>query len=247
MVRVLRQIFLLILMGSVVTAQDEIAPKVRFEEAILAFEKADRESPPPSESILFIGSSIFRLWAGLAEQMAPLPVFNRAFGGSRTHEVLAYVDRIVLPYRPRVIVYYCGSNDINSNVRPERIAGNFREFVDRVRRDLPETRVIFVSINKAPQKMEKWGEVDEANRLVREYCGAGKWLRYVDVNSALFDRNGQPRMELYLPDRLHFRDPAYSEFAEIIRPVVSDAWREVNLPDRGRPGKKRTAGISSRP
>lgn len=244
MTRVFRQVLLLVLMGSVVTAQDEIAPKVRFEESIVAFEKADREAPPPSGSILFIGSSIFRLWAGLAEQMAPLPVFNRAFGGSRTHEVLAYVDRIVLPYRPRVIVYYCGSNDINANVRPEQIAENFRGFVDRVRRDLPETRVIFVSINKAPQKREKWGEVDEANRLVREYCAAGKWLRYVDVNPVLFDGNGQPRMDLYLPDKLHFRDPAYVELAEVIRPVVGAAWREVGL---RQPDKKRTAGISSRP
>ncbi|MFM8392992.1 MAG: GDSL-type esterase/lipase family protein, partial [Acidobacteriota bacterium] len=183
--------------------------------------------PPPARSILFIGSSIFRLWKGLKEQMAPLPVFNRAFGGSRTHEILAYLDRIVLPYRPRVIVYYCGSNDINANVTPAQIAGNFQEFVERVRRELPQTRILFVSINKAPQKMDRWGEVDEANRLVKDYCARVKGLRYIDVNPALFDAAGAPRMELYLPDKLHFLDPAYEEFTKIVKPVVAAEWKRV--------------------
>ena len=34
--------------------------------------------------ILFVGSSIFRLWESVRTDMAPLPVFNHAFGGSRT-------------------------------------------------------------------------------------------------------------------------------------------------------------------
>lgn len=217
-------ILLMVIAGSSVAAQEKVAPKIRFAEAIEAYEKADRESPPPSRSILFVGSSIFRLWKGLKEQMAPLPVFNRAFGGSQTHEILAYMDRIVLPYKPRIIVYYCGSNDINANVTPGRIAGNFREFVERVRKELPETRILFVSINKAPQKMDRWREVDEANGLVKEYCGRGKGLGYIDVNPALFDKAGQPRMELYLPDKLHFLDPAYDEFTKIIKPVLIKEW-----------------------
>jgi lysophospholipase L1-like esterase len=217
-------ILLMVMAGSSVVAQEKMAPKIRFAEAIEAYEKADRESPPPSRSILFVGSSIFRLWKGLKEQMAPLPVFNRAFGGSQTHEILAYMDRIVLPYKPRIIVYYCGSNDINANVTPVQIAGNFREFVERVRKELPETRVFFVSINKAPQKMDRWAQVDEANGLVREYCAKGRGLGYIDVNPALFDSKGEPRMELYLPDRLHFLDPAYDEFTKIVKPVLTSAW-----------------------
>ena len=218
---------MLLLVSLSVIAQEKVVPKVRFAEAIEAFEKADREAPPPSKSILFIGSSIFRLWKGLKEQMAPLPVFNRAFGGSRTSEILAYMDRIVLPYRPRVIVYYCGSNDINANVTPGEIAANFREFVERVRKPLPETRILFVSINKAPQKMDRWREVDEANRLVEAYCAKEKGLRYIDVNPALFNGAGEARMELYLPDRLHFLDPAYDEFTRIIKPVVAEEWARV--------------------
>jgi len=47
-------------------------PAPRFEEAIQAFLAADRVSPPPKHAILFVGSSIFRQWTNVAEQMAPL-------------------------------------------------------------------------------------------------------------------------------------------------------------------------------
>ena len=203
--------------------------KMRFADQIEAFLKADQEKPPPNNAILFVGSSIFRLWKNLPEQMAPLPVFNRAFGGSQTHEILAYMDKIVLPYKPKIIVYYCGSNDINANVTPLNIAGNFKEFVVRVHQQLPQTKIFFVAINRAPQKMDKWKEVDEANNLVKAFCATNKTLGFIDVNPALFDKAGQPRMELYLPDKLHFQAPAYLEFTAIIKPVIEKAWKKSNL------------------
>jgi lysophospholipase L1-like esterase len=202
-------------------------PKVGFALAIETFLKDDQTQPPPQQAILFVGSSIFRLWKNLPEQMDPLPVFNRAFGGSQTHEILAYMDRIVQPYKPKIIVYYCGSNDINANVSPARIASNFRDFVERVRKDLPQTRIFYVSIIRAPQKMNRWAEVDEVNGLVKAFCEKEKGLGYIDVNPALFDQTGQPRLELYLPDKLHFLDPAYVEFTKIIKPVLTKAWESL--------------------
>lgn len=203
------------------------AQKIRFADQIEAYLKADQVKPPPNNTILFIGSSIFRRWEKLTEQMAPLPVFNRAFGGSQTHEILAYMDKIVLPYKPKMIVYYCGSNDINANVTPLNIAGNFKEFVARVHQELPQTQIFYVAINRAPQKIDKWKEVDETNNLVKAFCATNKTLGFIDVNPALFDKAGQPRIDLYLPDKLHFQEPAYAEFTAIIKPVIEKAWKKA--------------------
>ncbi len=202
----------------------EVAAPPRFAEAIDAFVSADRSAPPPQKGILFIGSSIFRQWITVAEDMSPLPAFNRAFGGSRTADILTHMDRVVLPYDPKVIVYYCGSNDINANVSPEEIAANFRTFVDRVHHKLPETKVLYVAINRAPQKRDRWTDVDTANRLIEEYSKSDARLKFIDVNPALFDARGEPRMELYVKDQLHFKAPAYREFTRIIRPAVEAAW-----------------------
>ncbi len=202
-------------------------PSVRFAADIEAFLKEDAVHPPPERGILFVGSSIFRQWKSLAEDMAPLPVFNRAFGGSRTEEVLYYMDRIVLPYRPRIIVYYCGSNDINASLAPEGIFGRFRTFAERVARALPETRLFYVSINRAPQKKNRWAQVDQVNAMVREYCEGTDRVDFIDVNPVLFDGEGNPRMELYLSDRLHFQGQAYREFTRVIRPVLENSWQEL--------------------
>jgi lysophospholipase L1-like esterase len=203
--------------------QQPVRP-IGFADTIQQFLDQDKTSPPPQDAILFIGSSIFRQWADLRKQMAPLPVFNRAFGGSRTWEVLHYMDKIVLPYKPRIIVYYCGSNDVDFGAPAPEIFANFRAFVDKVSSRLPETRIFYVSINKAPEKKARWNVVDEANSLIRNYTAHNNKLGFIDVNPVLFDAAGNPRLELYRDDLLHFHPPAYVEFTKIIRPVIEKAW-----------------------
>ncbi|MEO8025745.1 MAG: GDSL-type esterase/lipase family protein [Bryobacteraceae bacterium] len=211
-----------LLVAGLVRAQDP----ARFETQIRAFLEKDEASPPPKHAILFIGSSIFRQWTMLTEQMTPLPVFNRAFGGSQTPDILYYMDKVVLPYEPRIVVYYCGSNDVNAGRDADAIAANFRTFAERVHAALPETRIFYVSINRAPDKRKRWDVVDSANAQVREYCKRSARMGFVDVNPALFGPDGEPRMELYLPDKLHFKAPAYVEFTAIVKPVLERAWNE---------------------
>ncbi len=226
-----RWFILLFLFTLVHTARAQEAPanvaQGRYDEAITAFLEADKTNPPPKGAILFIGSSIFQQWAKLKEHMAPLPVFNRAFGGSQTSDILYHMDKIVLPYEPKVIVYYCGSNDINANHKAPAIADRFRQFVTRVRARLPQTRILYVSINRAPQKEDRWPVVNATNTLIKEYCDSDKRLGFIDVNPVLFDKEGKPRLELYQPDKLHFLEPAYDEFAAIIKPVVTKTWALV--------------------
>ncbi|HMV46373.1 MAG TPA: GDSL-type esterase/lipase family protein [Blastocatellia bacterium] len=227
-------VLLFVLLVNVAAIAQQAAPAAasqkgdprRYEKDIEAFLAADQTAPPQKGQILFIGSSIFRLWKNLKEQMAPLPVFNRAYGGSRTADILFYMDKVVLPYEPKIIVYYCGSNDINADIPPETIFASFREFADRVHAKLPKTKIFYVSINKAPQKMERWDWVDDANRRIKEFCEKQATLGFIDVNPALFDKDGKPRMELYLPDKLHFQEPAYAEFTRIIKPVIEQAWKK---------------------
>jgi hypothetical protein len=201
--------------------------QMRFADQINAFLDQDRTAPPQKEAILFIGSSIFRQWTNVKEHMAPLPVFNRAFGGSRTWEVLHYMDRVVLPYRPRIIVYYTGSNDVNAGERAPAIAGRIKAFVSKAHAALPETLIYFVAINRSPDKRDRWNVVDAVNADLKALSATTPYLRYIDLNPALFDSRGEPRTELYLPDGLHFHPPAYDLFAAIIKPVLTEAWQQV--------------------
>jgi hypothetical protein len=201
--------------------------EMRFADQIKAFLDQDRIAPPPKDAILFIGSSIFRQWTNVREHMAPLPVFNRAFGGSRTWEVLNYMDQVVLPYRPRIIVYYTGSNDVNAGEPAPAIAGRIKAFVARAHGALPDTLIYFVAINRSPDKRDRWNVVDAVNADLKAASATTPYLRYIDLNPALFDSRGEPRTELYQPDGLHFHPPAYDLFAAIIRPVLTEAWQQL--------------------
>jgi lysophospholipase L1-like esterase len=203
----------------------------RFEPEFKAFAAADRAHPPTPGGILFVGSSIFRQWTTVGAQMAPLPVLNRAFGGSRTADQLARFAQVVPPYAPKVIVYYCGSNDLKAGATPEdpaAIFARFRAFSERVRSALPATRILFVSSTRSPDRVARWEQVDHYNALARAYCAATANHAFIDLNPALVDAEGRPRLELYQKDRLHFHAPAYAEFTKIIRPVLERIWREAN-------------------
>jgi lysophospholipase L1-like esterase len=176
--------------------------------------------------IVFVGSSIFHRWTALSSQMAPLPITNIAFDGSVTADMLRMVDSRVIPLRPKVIAYYCGSNDVALGEPAEAIVGRIVRFIERVSAALPDTRVVFVSINRAPSKEDRWDVVDDVNRQIKMYAASHPHVEYVDVNPVLFDANGKPRFDLYMSDELHLRPPAYEGFTKILKPVLTHAFGE---------------------
>src|SRR5437879_6314216 len=198
----------------------------RFQGEVQQMLAREKTNPPPRDGILFIGSSIFRFWTQLSEQMAPLPVFDRAFGGSVTQDMLDRANQLVFPYRPRIIVYYCGSNDVSGGESAEAIIGRTKQFLKIVGEKLPNTFVYYTAIQKAPEKRDRWDVVEAVNREMERYSHQARSLGFIDLNPVLFDKKGNVRMELFLPDELHFRpdSTAYAEFAAVVKPILTKAW-----------------------
>jgi lysophospholipase L1-like esterase len=205
----------------------------RFQPEFDSFAAKDKVTSFAPGGILFVGSSIFRQWTDVAEMMAPLPVLNRAFGGSRTDDQLVRFDEVVTPYSPRLIVYYCGSNDLKAGDEPAEIFARFSQFADRALASRPDLRLVFVSSTRSPDREDKWPRVDCYNALVREYCQARPRCRFVDVNPLLLDATGRPRRELYRDDLLHLQAPAYVEFCRILKPELQRLWLEITSADAG--------------
>ncbi len=174
-------------------------------------------------TILFVGSSIFHRWTTLTTQMAPLPITNIAIDGTQTDDWLRVVDSRVIPLRPKVLAYYCGSNDVDAGVPADVVVARIRQFIERVARALPDTQIVVVSVNKAPEKQDRWDVVDDINRQIQKYAGRNPRVTYVDVNPVLFNADGTSRIEFFMSDRLHLRPPAYEEFARILKPVLTKA------------------------
>src|SRR5260370_36381131 len=70
-----------------------------WESSIRAFERQDKIHPVPMGGIVFTGSSSIAYWSSLVDDMKPLAVINRGFGGAEDTHVNPYADHIVISYR----------------------------------------------------------------------------------------------------------------------------------------------------
>jgi lysophospholipase L1-like esterase len=212
------QLFLLFCLGIAAAA----APHP-FESDINAFEAADKTNPPPQNPILFVGSSSIRKWTTLAEDFPGHKVINRGFGGSQLSDSIYYFDRIVLPYKPKMIVLYAGSNDIDAGKTPETVVDDCETLVRKVEGALPGAKVAFISINTSPLRWKEVEKVKEANRQIAAFMAKSEKRMFIDTFPAMLDSAGKPRRELYVWDRLHMNPKGYAIWTSIIAPFLGPA------------------------
>lgn len=202
-----------------------------YEPELRAFESADRASPPAPGQALFVGSSSIRLWSSLANDMTPVPVLNRGFGGSTTRDVLAAFDRTVTPYAPRLIVYYCGDNDLGAdNTDSQSAADGFIAFDRRARALWPGVRVFYICIKPSIARWKNWPAMNRANMIVRAYCENTPGATYLDIALPSLTPRSTPDPALFEPDGLHLNPTGYALWLTIVGPPVLEAWKETKTP-----------------
>lgn len=185
-------------------------------ERLLSSDVPNVHCEPP---VLFVGSSSIRLWSTLREDMAPLPVLNRGFGGAHFSHVVKFIDRLVLDARPTRIVLYAGDNDLDERTGKvaEDVVACFRTFASRVQASLPTTHIYYVSIKPSPLRYCDWPRQREANRQIAALCKTSSRLTYIDVASAMFCAEDTPARELFRFDGLHLSEKGYALWTRIIR------------------------------
>jgi large-conductance mechanosensitive channel len=198
-------------------AQTSKKQENRWEPAIRKFEAQDQEQMPPTGGVLFVGSSSVVGW-DLPKCFPDLPVTGRGFGGSQIADSVHFADRIVLPYRPKVIVLYAGDNDIAAGKSPRQVLADYQQFVKKVHDALPDTRIVFVAIKPSIRRWHLVDKMREANRLVRAVTEKDERLVYVDVDGPMIGSDGKPRAELFKPDGLHLNAEGYKLWSALVRP-----------------------------
>ncbi len=212
---------------SILICRAETSTSPRTHEYVADVAELAAAPAPAPGGILLVGSSIIRKWATHARDLAPLPVTNRGFGGSRTADQLFFFDQIVPSSRASLVVWYCGSNDVNGNKSSEEINRNTKVWIERTQTALPQARILLVSVIRAPQKREegKLLPVDEVNKGLLALAGSIKGVTYADVNPAMETPAGEAVAECYLPDKLHLTEEGYRRLALVLKPIIEKNWR----------------------
>ncbi len=151
-------------MSSINSAQRD--PAQKWETTISKFEEADKQNPPKEGGVLFVGSSSIRHW-DTKKWFPNDDILNRGFGGSQISDVNYFARRIVLKYKPRVIAFYAGDNDVAKGKSAEQVFEDYRKFLDLVARDLPKTHVIYLPIKPSLARWNLWPAMQTANQKIR--------------------------------------------------------------------------------
>jgi lysophospholipase L1-like esterase len=207
------------------TEPAENDPAAQWEKTIRTFEDWDKKNSFPKDAVLFVGSSSIRLWP-TRECFGQFDVINRGFGGSHISDVVYFTKRIVLPYKPKVIVFYAGDNDITGGKTAERVFDDYRKFVGLAQKQLPATRIIFISIKPSGSRWPLWNVMKDANKMIEDFSQKDDRLYYLDAAAPLLDSNSRPKDELFLSDRLHLNDNGYELWTKLLTPVIEKAMNQ---------------------
>jgi lysophospholipase L1-like esterase len=205
-------------------AEEPLSP-LRFAKQIEAFARQDRESPPEEGVIVFVGSSSIRRW-DLAKSFGELKAINRGFGGSQISDVLHYANEVVLKYKPKKVVFFCGGNDLNKGKPPRQVAADFETFTETLFEQLPETKLIVLALKPAPVRWSIVDKVRKTNDLLRAKAAADKRITFLDGSFDLLLCDGKIREELYVEDRLHLNDAGYKLWADMLAPHLGLETRD---------------------
>jgi len=222
----LRLLCALFLATSAVFAADEVLTDKSSSAKVLAlYQKvlagAQKEPPAPG-GVICLGSSHMQYWKSVKEDLAPLTVHNFGIGGSRMHQAAdLFVENLAIPFKPRAVILYEGSNDINAGTKPETVLENFRKFHGKLHAALPQTRLYVLGVVPSPGKrFLKIAELRKTNALLAQECATQPWMKFIDITEPLIGADGKPKAECFIPGDIHMLPAGYAVWKSVIAPVI---------------------------
>lgn len=201
-----------------------ISAQNRWEPFIQAFEERDKTDPPPENAILFAGSSSIVFWRTLKEDMAPLTVINRGFGGSQMFELNMYRDRIVTNYNPKAIVVYEGDNDVAAGKSVSEIVSQYKDFISHVDKELSATEIYLIAVKPSIARAAMWETMKEVNMELKKLADETAKVHYLDIASPMLQESGLVKEDLFVDDGLHMNAKGYEIWTNVIRPVLLEKY-----------------------
>lgn len=191
-----------------------------WHDELKAFRDTANYANPPAKSVLFVGSSSFRMWETAEQEFATYNVINRGFGGSRMSDVLDNYNELVLHYHPSAIFVYEGDNDIYEGKSPRTVADEYRTFLGMVRRDLGDIPVILLLPKPSGSRWHLRDQYRDLAARLTALADEDPATGVIDSWDYFLDDQGVVRDELFQDDQLHMNQSGYDIWRSLISPVL---------------------------
>jgi hypothetical protein len=152
---------------------------------------------------VFYGSSSFRLWATLIDDLAPWPVVNRAFGGSTLAACVHFFGRLVPPCRPGALTLYAGDNDLGDGQSADAVIASLEALLSRVDAQLGPIPLAFLAIKPSPARRALRPAILRVNQAAQHLLAARPRGLFIDTYYPMLGHDGEPHCPLFAEDGLH--------------------------------------------
>jgi lysophospholipase L1-like esterase len=213
-------ILVIIFSGYVYPSGAQVPDPLKWEESVLKFEKQDKEVTPPQNANLFTGSSSITIW-NMTDYFPEHKVLNRGFGGSQFSDLLYYLDRVVIPYKPAKVFIYEGDNDIAAGEDPKAILKEAKKIRKIIARKLRGVPVVFISIKPSIARWKFKAQCEALNGDLKRYAKRARRTEYVDVWSPMLDETGNVFAHVFREDGLHMNDAGYKIWQSVLKPYLA--------------------------
>ena len=178
--------------------------------------------------VLFFGSSSIRLWKTLEEDMAPLKVVNRGYGGAMMRDVHYNYHTVLADYNPRAFAFYC-DNDLGGfpcDLHPTELFDLYRLLAERLQSDYPNRPIFFLSIKFNECRAAKREQHRLFNAIMADWAAHTEGVTFVDVNTPILNADGTVNNAYFEQDLLHVNREGYRVWTSVLKPLLVEALSE---------------------
>ncbi len=188
----------------------------RFKEQITELTGKVHSFSNNKKLAVFTGSSSIRMWKDVQSYFPDYNVINNGFGGSHFSDLLFFYDELIVKPGPDILFIYEGDNDINDKKKPAKLLKEVKQLTARIRNDLPETRVVFISPKPSIARVHLKNEYIKFNKKLDKYCKKQDNVEFADVWSPMLDNKGNVYKDIFIEDGLHMNKKGYDIWGKVL-------------------------------
>lgn len=181
--------------------------------------------------ILLAGSSSIARWSCASRAFEPYSIVNVAKSGTTIQQWSRWWKDLIVPYKPKAVIWYVGGNDLWKKTTPAKTAKLFSETVKKLHKALPDTKIYFVSVYTNISRKSISKKILAYNKKVKQFCSTKKYITYIDL-ATKFNNNAMP-LELLLCDGLHPNEEGYKIWDSVIATKVKSDMKKLGIVAEG--------------
>ena len=169
--------------------------------------------------VAFLGDSLTDGY-DLAKYYPNIVTANRGIGGETSYGLEGRMALSVYDLKPKVAVMLIGGNNLDT------MLDNYENLLIGMRDNLPETKVVLVSLTAMGRDWAFKNKIAAYNNVVIKKLAAKYGFEFVDVYTPLFDETTGELNSSYTNDGVHFNESGYRVVTDALTPVLNNLLSE---------------------